>query len=145
MAHVSTYLNFNGNTEEVFNYCKSIFGTQFEGQIMRYGDMPPQEGMPPLSDKTKNMVMHVALPITAGHFLMGTDALEEMGFKLTNGNNMYICLTPDTRKEADRVFKALSDGGKIEMKLEEQFWGDYYGSWADKYGVQWMINTAAKQ
>jgi PhnB protein len=145
MAHVSTYLNFNGNTEEVFNYYKSIFGTEFEGQIMRYGDMPSPEGMPPVNDKIKNMVMHVALPITAGHYLMGTDALEEMGFKVTKGNNMYICLHPDTRKEADRLFNALSDGGKVEMPLAEQFWGDYYGAWADKYGVQWMINTAAKQ
>ena len=145
MAKVSTYLNFNGNTEEVFNYYKSIFGTQFEGQIMRFGDMPPQEGMPPLDDKMKKMVMHVALPITGGHFLMGTDAIEEMGFKLTKGNNVYICLTPDTRKEADRLFKTLSDGGKVEMPLAEQFWGDYYGAWSDKYVVQWMINTDAKQ
>jgi PhnB protein len=145
MAKVSTYLNFNGNTEEAFNFYKSIFGTQFEGQIMRFGDMPPQEGMPPMNDKVKNKVMHMALPITAGHLLMGTDSIEEMGFKLTQGNNVYICLQPDTRKEADRLFKSLSEGGKIEMQLEEQFWGDYYGSWSDKYGIQWMINTDAKQ
>lgn len=145
MAKVSTYLNFNGNAEEVFTFYKSIFGTEFEGQIMRFGDMPPQEGMPPVSDKMKKMVMHMALPITGGHFLMGTDAVEEMGFKLTKGNNVYICLHPDTRKEADRLFKALSDGGKVEMPLAEQFWGDYYGSWSDKYGIQWMINTDAKQ
>src|SRR5687767_9446132 len=99
MAKVSTYLNFNGKTEEAFNYYKFVFGTEFEGKIMRYGDMPPQEGMPPLSDKHKDMVMHAALPITGGHFLMGTDALEEMGFKLTTGNNVYICLHPDSRTE----------------------------------------------
>lgn len=145
MAKVSTYLNFDGNTEEAFNFYKSVFGTEIEGGFMRFGDMPPQEGQPPLADKLKNMVMHVALPITAGHLLMGTDAPEEMGFKLAKGNNVYICLQPDTRKEADRLFKALSEGGKVEMALAEQFWGDYFGSWSDKYGVQWMINTDAKQ
>ena len=145
MARVSTYLNFPNNTEEVFNFYKTVFGTEFEGGIMRYGNIPPQDGMPPLAEELKDLVMHVALPITGGHYLMGTDAPEAMGFNLTQGNNMYICLHPDTRTEADRLFKALSDGGKVEMDLKEQFWGDYYGSWSDKYGVQWMINTDAKQ
>ena len=145
MAKVSTYLNFNGNTEEAFNYYKSIFGTEFHGPMMRFSDVPPQEGMPPMSDKSKNLIMHVALPTIGDHHIMGTDAVEEMGFKLTVRNNVYICLHPDSRTEADRLFKALSQGGKVEMPLQEQFWGDYYGSWSDKYGVNWMINTDAKQ
>ncbi|HET9276693.1 MAG TPA: VOC family protein [Flavitalea sp.] len=145
MAKVSTYLNFDGNTEEAFNFYKSVFGTDFQGDISRFGDTPPQEGMPPLSDELKNKVMHVALPIIGGHLLMGTDACEEMGFHLTKGNNVYIALHPDSRKEADKLFNALSDGGKVEMPLAEQFWGDYYGSLSDKFGVGWMINTDAKK
>ncbi|WP_236973901.1 VOC family protein [Membranihabitans maritimus] len=146
MATVSTYLNFNRNTEEAFTFYKSVFGTEFYGDgIMRMGDVPPQKGQPPLAEEDKNLVMHVALPTLGGHMLMGTDAPESMGFRLSFGNNVYINLEPDTRSEADRLFHALSDGGKIKMPMEEMFWGDYFGSAVDRFGVQWMINCAGKE
>jgi PhnB protein len=88
------------------------------------------------------MVMHIEYPILGGHKLMGTDAPEEMGFKVNAGNNHYIMLEPDSKEDADRIFKALSTGGKVEMPLEDMFWGAYYGSLADKYGVQWMVNVS---
>lgn len=144
MASVSTYLNFPDHTEEAFNFYKTVFKTEFNGTgIMRFGDMP-QEGAPPLSDELKNLVMHVELPITGGHLLMGTDAPGQMGFNVSFGNNVYINLQPDTREETRRLFSALSDGGKVEMELQDMFWGDYFGSCKDKYGVQWMFNCSAK-
>jgi PhnB protein len=76
---------------------------------------------------------------------MGTDAPESMGFKMNQGNNMYINLEPDTRAEADRLFTELSEGGKTEMPMQEMFWGAYFGSFTDKFGVQWMVNTEAKK
>ena len=144
MASVSTYLNFVRSTEEAFNFYKKIFGTEFDGEISRMGDAPPMPGQPPLSDADKSLVMHVSLPILAGHRLMGTDAPESMGFKLNQGNNVYINLEPDTRPETDRLFKALSEGGAVEMQLAEQFWGDYFGSLTDKFGVKWMFNCRSK-
>ena len=139
MASVSTYLNFNGTTEEAFNFYKSVFGTEFVG-ISRMGDVPPQEGQPEMSDADKQLIMNVSLPILGGHMLMGTDAVESMGFTVNQGNNVYISLGPDSREEADRLFAALSEGGKVEMPMQDMFWGDYYGSLVDKYGVQWMVN-----
>ena len=144
MASVSTYLNFTRTTEEAFNFYKSVFGGEFIGGINRFGEIPPSEGMPPLPEEDKNLVMHIELPILGGHKLMGTDAPESMGFKLNPGNNMYIMLSPDTRAESDRLFNALSAGGKVEMPMQDMFWGGYYGSFADKYGVQWMINCCAR-
>ena len=91
-----------------------------------------------------NLVMHVELKILGGHALMGTDAPDSMGFKVAMGNNIYINLEPDTRGETDRLFAALSAGGKVEMQLQEMFWGDYFGSCTDKYGVQWMFNCSSK-
>ena len=108
------------------------------------GDVPPQEGMPPMGDDLKNLVMHVELPITGGHILMGTDAPEQMGFKVNFGNNIYINLEPDTREETKRLFDALAAGGKVEMELQDMFWGAYFGSCTDKYGVQWMFNCSNK-
>lgn len=145
MARVSTYLNFPNHTEQAFQYYQSVFGGEFQGGISRFGDIPPQEGAPELSEADKNLVMHVALPILGGvHVLMGTDAPESMGFKVNQGNNVYINLEPDTRAETLRLFKALSDGGKIEMDLQDMFWGAYYGSCTDRFGVQWMFNCEEK-
>lgn len=144
MYQVSIYLNFNRNTEEAFNFYKEVFQSEFEGEIGRMGDVPPQEGMPPLKEEDKNLVMHVSLPIMDGFKLMGTDAPESMGFSLTQGNNAYINLLPETREEANRIFAALSEGGVVEMAMQEMFWGDYFGSFADKFGVRWMINCSEK-
>ena len=145
MARVSTYLNFSNYTEEAFNFYKSVFGTEFTAPgIRRMGDMPPQEGMPPLSDEMKNLVMHVELPITGGYILMGTDAPEQMGFKVNFGNNIYINLEPDTKEETKKLFDALSARGAVEMDLQDMFWGAYFGSCADKYGVKWMFNCNQK-
>jgi len=144
MASVNTYLNFPRNTEEAFTFYKSVFGGEFVGGISRFREIPPSEKTPPLPEEDKDLVMHIALPILNGHVLMGTDAPESMGFKVTFGNNVYISLHPDTREETRRLFKALSNGGKVEMELQDMFWGDYYGSCSDKYGVQWMFNCAEK-
>ena len=144
MANVSTYLNFQRNTEEAFNFYKSVFGGDFSGGINRFKDIPPAENMPPLPEADRNLVMHIALPILGGHLLMGTDAPESMGFTIRPGNNVYIMLQIDTRAETKRLFKSLSDGGKIEQDLQDMFWGDYYGSCKDKFGVQWMFACSDK-
>jgi uncharacterized glyoxalase superfamily protein PhnB/uncharacterized protein YndB with AHSA1/START domain len=141
MPRTSTYLNFPGNTEQAFNFYKSVFKTEFNGGgIQRFGEIPPQEGQPPMAEHVKKMVLHVELPLLGGHILMATDAPEEMGFNVNFGNNSYICLEPDSRKETKRLFDALSADGNIIMPLEDMFWGAYYGSCTDKFGVNWMFN-----
>jgi PhnB protein len=144
MARVSTYLNFARSTEEAFTFYKTVFGTDFDGAIARFKDVPPQPGAPAMSEADQNLVMHIALPILGGHVLMGTDAPESMGFSLTMGNNVYINLEPDTRAETDRLFKQLEAGGKVEMPLQEMFWGAYFGSLTDRFGVRWMFNCQNK-
>jgi PhnB protein len=106
--------------------------------------VPLQEGQSPVREEDNNLVMHVALPILGGHVLMGTDAPESMGFTLTFGNTVYINLEPDTRKETERLFNGLSEGGIVEMPLQDMFWG-YFGSCRDKFGVQWMFNCTEKK
>lgn len=141
MAHTSTYLNFSRNTEQAFQFYKSIFKTDFvNGKIHRLGEIPPGEGMPPVAEADKNLVMHVALPILGGHLLMGSDAPESMGFTVIQGNHVFISLHPDSKKEADDLFSRLSDGGKVETPMQEMFWGDYFGTLTDPFGVKWMIN-----
>lgn len=144
MARVSTYLNFPRSTEAAFLFYRSVFGTEFTMPIARFKDVPAALGQPPLAEADKDLVMHVELPILGGHVLMGTDAPESMGFTLKPGNNMYINLEPDTRNETDSLFTALSVGGKVEMPLQEMFWGGYFGSLIDCFGVHWMLNCVSK-
>lgn len=146
MASVSTYLNFPRNTEEAFNFYKSVFGGEFFGNgIMRFKDIPPSPDVPPAAKEDENLVMHVELRILGSHSLMGTDAPESMGFNVIFGNNSYINLQPDTRAETKQLFDKLSAGGKVTMELQDMFWGDYFGSCTDKFGVQWMFNCGEKK
>jgi PhnB protein len=140
MSKVSIYLNFQGNTEEAFNFYKSVFRTEFDGPVSRMSDIPAQPGMPSLPDKEKNAIMHVQLPILGGVDLQGTDMLESMGHKLKIGNNTTICLEPDSKEETDRLFNALSAGGLDIQAPQDMFWGAYWGTCLDKYGVRWMFN-----
>jgi len=145
MARVSTYLNFPRNTEEAFKFYQLVFGGEFTGGgIARFSDIPPMDGTPPLDEADKNLIMHIELLIMENHILMGTDAPETMGFNVNFGNNMHINIETDTREETKRLFDALSAGGNITMDLQDMFWGAYYGSCTDKFGVQWMFNCSQK-
>lgn len=140
-SRVCSYLNFPGNTEEAFLFYKEVFKTEFSGNgIQRFGDIPPGEGHPVVAESVKKMVLHIELPITGNHVLMGTDAPKELGFTLTQGNNMHISIEPETREETKRIFDELSAGGTIDMPLQDMFFGAYYGSFTDKYGINWMVN-----
>ena len=136
MARINPYLNFGGNAEEAFNFYKSVFGGEF-AMLMRFRDVPGNEKMP--SD-VLDKIMHIALPIGNGNMLMASDSIESLGQKLVVGNNHYFMLGVDSKEEADDLFAKLSVNGNIEMLLQDTFWGDYYGSFTDQFGIQWMID-----
>lgn len=132
---LNPYLNFNGNAEEAFRFYQTVFGGELF--IQKMSDSPHGENLP---DHEKDYAMHVAIPIGNGQYLMASDCLDSMGHQLNMGNNNYISVTPDSRDEADRIFNGLSAGGTVEMPMADMFWGDYFGSFVDKFGVCWMIN-----
>ncbi|QYO66802.1 VOC family protein [Leptolyngbya sp. 7M] len=138
MPRLDPYLNFAGNTEEAFEFYRSVFGGEFTA-VMRFGEMPGCDEMQ-LKEEEKGKIMHISLPV-GNAILMATDSLESMGQKLEVGNNTHLSFSPDSREEADRVFAALADGGKVNMPLQDMFWGDYWGSLTDKFGVNWMVNV----
>ncbi|HEY4324405.1 MAG TPA: VOC family protein [Mucilaginibacter sp.] len=139
MASVAIYLNFGGNAEEAFNHYKKVFGTEFSNPFMRFKDAPAQPGAPALPEADQNKIAHVALPILAGIQIMGTDMLESMGHKLVEGNNFTISLSPDTKEEADRLYKELTSGGSDSVAPHDEFWG-YWGTCKDRFGIRWMFN-----
>jgi PhnB protein len=141
MLRVSTYLNFMGQTEEAFDFYGDVFGTTYSAPLTRMGDMPGDPNATPLTDAEQNMVMHCELPIHAGHVLMGTDMLASQGHQAVTGNRVTINLELDDRKEAERLFAALSAGGSDAFGLQDMPWGAYWGTCADRFGIRWMINT----
>jgi PhnB protein len=140
MISINPYLNFAGNTEEAFNFYKSVFGGDFLS-LQRFKDTPEAKKIP---EEEKDKIMHVALPIDKNNIIMATDALESMGQKVIYGNNFYLSIEAESKAEAEIIFNKLSKEGKIEMPLQDTFWGAYFGMFADKFGVQWMINYTHK-
>ncbi|HVE76457.1 MAG TPA: VOC family protein [Actinomycetota bacterium] len=137
MAKFHTYLNFPGNAEEAFEFYKSVFGGEF-ASATRFKDLPMEGVTIPEADQNK--MMHIGLVVGDGAYLMASDALESLGQNLIQGNNVYVSVSPESREEADKIFNGLSEGGEIEMPIADQIWGDYFGSFKDKFGVGWMVN-----
>ena len=141
MAHVSTYINTLGRTEEAFEFYRSVFGGEFT-DLVRFRDMDMGPNVPKLPDDQLNSILHIELPILGGHILEGTDALESLGHSLTVGNNFSINLHPDSREEADRLYAGLSVGSAFAPGMADMPWGAYWGSFEDRFGIRWMINQS---
>lgn len=138
MTKLNCYLNFPGNAEEAFNFYNAIFGGGIV-TLMRYKEVAEFPGKDNLSEADMNKVMHVSLNI-GENMLMATDLLESLGQHLKSGNVYTLSLHPDSKEEADRLYKALSQDGKPSQPMAEVFWG-YWGMLTDKFGIQWMINS----
>jgi PhnB protein len=138
MTLVNVYLTFNGNCEEAFNFYKSVFGGEFP-YIGRFKDMPADESKKmPAADAEK--IMHVSLPISKETMLMGSDVGGEWAPHFAAGNNFSISINTDSKSEADRLFNGLSAGGMVTMPMNKTFWGDYFGMFTDKFGINWMVS-----
>lgn len=139
MKALNPYLNFKGNTEEAFNFYKSVFGGEFLA-VIRFKDTPEAGRVNP-EDAEK--IMHISLPLGRNNLLMATDALDAMGHSLTKGNNFYLSIDAESEEEANRLFDALARGGKVEVPMEKMFWGAFFGQVRDRFGIHWMLNFNA--
>jgi PhnB protein len=136
MQNVDIYLHFNGNSREAFSFYRSVFGGEFL-TMQQYKDVPGGDKM---SDDDQEKMMHISLKIGPHAVLMASDMLSKDKDIHKTGNNFHICLQAENEKEADKLFQALSNEGKIEMPMNKTFWGAYFGMCQDKFGLLWMIN-----
>lgn len=134
---VNPYLNFPGNTEEAFEFYRTVFGGEFAG-LVRFRDFP--ENPMGIADEELDLIAHVALPLGEGNLLMGTDVICAWADDFTVGNNSYIHLEAGSRDEAERLFGALGEGGSATMPLQRTEWAELYGNLVDRFGVQWMVS-----
>ena len=133
-----TNLNFNGNAEEAFKFYAQALGGELS-EFNRYGQMPSEPGAPAMDPTIANQIMHVSLSKNGQMILMGADMMPDFSPEYIIGSNLEVCIMTENKDEADTVFANLADGGSISMPMENQFWGDYFGSVQDKYQVNWMI------
>ena len=140
MALINPHINFNGNAEEAFNFYKSVFGGEF-AMIMRLKDLSSPEF--PVAEADANKIMHIALPI-GKNILMGNDVPQSMGPVNEAENRSKISISAESREEADKLFNALSAGGRIEVPISDSPWGSYFGMFRDKFGIEWMVDFDPK-
>lgn len=138
MTTVNVYLTFNGNCLEAFNFYKSVFGGEF-AYVGRYKDMPADESHPVLPGE-EDRIMHISLPISQETMLMGCDTGGEWASRYSAGNNFSLSINAESKESADRLFNGLSAGGMVTMPMNSTFWGDYFGMFADKFGINWMVS-----
>lgn len=139
MPRIDPHINFNGNAEEAFNFYKSVFGGEFR-RVVRFKDLPVSDFKIP--EHEENKIMHIELPI-GNNVLMANDVPEQMGRTNENENRSKICISAETKEEADRLFNGLSVGGQVEMPITDSPWGTYFGMFRDKYGIEWMVEFRA--
>ncbi|MFB9108800.1 VOC family protein [Flavobacterium gyeonganense] len=136
---INTYLIFNGNCEEAFQYYKTVFGGEFQ-YVGRFKDAPPEHDTESLSEEVSNRIMHISLPVGSS-VLMGSDSHPKFG-DVGFGDNFSISISAQSTEEADKIFGGLTAGGRIDMPMQKTFWSPYFGMLKDKFGVNWMIDLA---
>ncbi|MGL1885569.1 MAG: VOC family protein [Reichenbachiella sp.] len=136
MTTVNTYLYFNGNCEEAFNFYKAVFGNEFQ-YIGRYKDVP-DIARQNFQNCTDEQIMHIALPISKETILMGADIIDDRKNESVKYFSLFV--HTDSKKEADRLFTSLSVNGEIKLPISKQFWNSYYGICIDQFGVNWKIS-----
>ncbi len=133
--HLETYLTFEGDCREAFEFYRGIFGGEFLS-VLRFADGPPDLNIP---EDERERIMHMSLPI-GGSVLMGSDASRAFGPPPKMGDNFALSVSADSREQCDDLFAKLSAGGSGHFPMQDQFWGAYFGSFTDKFGVRWMIS-----
>ncbi len=139
MAIINPSINFNGNAEEAFMFYKAVFGGEFE-KITRLKDMATAEF--PVSEEDADKIIYISLPI-GKNMLIGNDIPSYMEKVNENENRSKIAIFAETKQEADQLFNGLSVDGKVEVPMSDSPWGDYFGMFRDKFGIEWMINFAS--
>jgi len=140
MATINPYINFNGNAEEAFNFYKSVFGGEFES-VVHFKDLEGPDF--PIAPEDANKIMRIALPI-GGNTLIANDVPTALGPVSENENRSKIAVTAESREEADKIFAGLSEGGDVEMPMDQSPWGTYFAMFRDKYGIEWTVEFESK-
>ena len=131
---LSPYLNFNGNTREAMEFYKSVLGGELTLQTFAESGMPTKA-------EFKDHIVHAHLQ--SGEIsIMASDAGDQG--EVTFGTSVHLSLVGSDEAGLTEIFNKLAEDGKVDMPLEEQFWGDTFGMLTDKFGIHWMVNITSQ-
>ena len=129
--HISPYIQFNGNCEEAFNFYVKAIGASIE-MMSRFEGSPAEAQTSP---EWRKKIIHARLRIGNTQLL----ASDSPPGRYEAGAGYHVALLTDSVEDADRIFKALSQGGQVHVPIAETFFAPRFGMLADKYGIRWMI------
>ncbi len=138
MKAPTIYLVFSGNCIEAFDFYAETLGGHITMKS-QYKDMPPSPDYPPITEEYHELVMHITLELADGSVIQGSDRVSGFGPDLEVGNNFCVSIQTDSQQEADRIHHALAQRGIVTMPMQKTFWGAYFGSCQDRFGINWMI------
>jgi len=130
---LNPYLIFNSQCEAAFNYYAKHLNGKIE-MMMRFGDSPAAADVP---EHAKQDVIHARMTIN-GQVLMGSDAGKPEHYAKPQG--FSVSINTSSIDEAERIFKALADGGTVQMPIQQTFWAIRFGMLTDRFGTPWMVN-----
>jgi len=133
-VQIVPYLNFDGNCAEAFRFYERVLGGRIEA-ILTHADSPIAAQVPPAWG---DRVLHARL-VVGDQVLLASDAPPD---QYVTPRGMYVLLGVETAEEAERVFAALSEGGRITMPIEPTFWAVRFGMCVDRFGIGWMVNCS---
>jgi PhnB protein len=132
MANLNPYLFFPGQCREAMNFYQKCFGGELE--IKTFEDSPMAKQMP---ESERKKVMHSVLK--SGPFiLMASDGMGPE--PLIQGNKIVLSVNCESEEEVNRLFKQLSEEGKVISPLEKQFWGGTFGVLNDRFDMKWLFH-----
>jgi len=130
-SRLNPYITFAGNARQAMEFYKSALGGELAmNTFAEFGNDGPD------GDK----IMHANLETPDGFTLMASDT--PPGMEESSGNNIAISLSGDDNDKLRHYWDQLTEGAKVNMPLERQVWGDEFGQFTDKFGIQWMVNIA---
>ncbi len=135
-SKLNPYLSFKDNTREAMEFYRTVFGGKLD--LSTFKDLHASQD--PSED---NMIMHSVLEADNGITIMASDTPSRMEYRA--GTNMSMSLSGDNEAELKAYFEKLSVGGMVIMPLEKAIWGDSFGMFTDKFGVQWLVNITGQK
>lgn len=129
---LNPYLAFNGQCEAAFKLYERVLGGKIEF-TQTFGESPAGNDTPA---EWRNKIMHVRMTV-GDDVLMGSDAPPS---RYEKPQGVAVSINVAKPSEAERIFKALADGGTVQMPIQRTFWAERFGMAVDKFGTPWMVN-----
>ena len=127
----NAHLSFNGQCEEAFQLYKQCLGGEIT-LMLTYGNSPTASSFPGLEDKISHTTFKLNDQVLTGGDVPPGSYEKPQGFA--------IQLNIDNPNEAEQIFNTLSEGGTIQLPLQQTFWAERYGMVTDRFGTPWEIN-----